>query len=228
MKCPHCCIGIHLSTENTQVWKINNNDEELLGYRLTYGHCPACHNLIVMREQGQIKNIPQTNSNLFDVDLRNIQQEILYPKNINRKVEPEVPDNYRKDYLEAWSILYLSPRGSAVIIRRILQDVLHNEFDIKCKNLFQEIKKFIHEKDAPPHLKHMIDAVRSIGNFAAHPIEDIHTYEIVDVSVGEAELLIHLLDELFDFVFVQPKRMSLKRHEINEKLIASNKPLMQG
>lgn len=223
MQCPHCCIKIHLPIEKTEVWKIENNEEELLGHRISYGHCPACNKLIVIREQGQIKNIPHTNSNSFDRDLKNIQQEVLYPKKIYRKVATEIPENYRKDVLEAWSILDLSPKGSAVLSRRILEEVLENEFNIQDKNLGKKIEKFLNNKDVPSIVREMIDAIRHIGNFGAHPKENIYTSKIINVSEEEAELLINLLDELFDFVFVQPKIMSLKRQRLNEKLKASGK-----
>jgi hypothetical protein len=63
-----------------------------------------------------------------------------------------------------------------------------------------------------------IDAVRSIGNFAAHPLKDTNTGMIVDVETGEAEWLLDVLDALFDFTFVQPKTIERKKNDLNEKL----------
>ena len=72
-----------------------------------------------------------------------------------------------------------------------------------------------------------IDAVRNIGNFAAHPIKDTNTGEIVEVEPGEAEWLLDVLEGLFDFYFVQPAELRRKREALNEKLEAAGKPPMK-
>ena len=49
-----------------------------------------------------------------------------------------------------------------------------------------------------------LDAVRNIGNFAAHPIKSLGSGEIMDVEPGEAEWSLDVLKELFGFYFVRP------------------------
>jgi hypothetical protein len=76
----------------------------------------------------------------------------------------------------------------------------------------------------PSELADAIDAVRVIGNFAAHPIKSKSTGEIVPVEVGEAEWLLDVLEELFDFYFVRPAKLAAKRTVIDAKLIDAGKP----
>ena len=76
-------------------------------------------------------------------------------------------------------------------------------------------------------LSDAIDAIRNIGNFAAHPLKDTNTGEIVDVESGEAEWLLEVLEALFDFTFVQPKRLAAKKEKLNLKLKSLGKPPMK-
>jgi hypothetical protein len=72
-----------------------------------------------------------------------------------------------------------------------------------------------------------IDAVRNIGNFAAHPIKSTNTGEIVDVEPGEAEWLLDLLEGLFDFYFILPAELQRKKEALNKKLADVGKPPMK-
>ena len=58
----------------------------------------------------------------------------------------------------------------------------------------------------PSHIADSLDAVRNIGNFAAHPAKSQATGEVVPVEPGEAEWTLDTLEELFDFYFVSPAR----------------------
>ncbi|NOT03569.1 MAG: DUF4145 domain-containing protein [Anaerolineales bacterium] len=155
-------------------------------------------------------------------------ENVLYPKYSARKVEPEVPDHYRKDFIEACSVLPFSPKASAALSRRILQDILIGKFEIKHRNLDKQIDEFINMKDVPSYLTQAIDAVRNIGNFAAHPLKDTNTGEIVEVESGEAEWLLEVLESLFDFAFIQPIRLEQKKSVLNQKLQSIGKPPMKG
>jgi Domain of unknown function (DUF4145) len=82
-------------------------------------------------------------------------------------------------------------------------------------------------KSLPTHLGEAVDAVRNIGNFAAHPIKSTNTGEIVDVESGEAEWLLDVLEGLFDFYFVQPAMLQKKKQALNKKLADAGKPPMK-
>ena len=72
-----------------------------------------------------------------------------------------------------------------------------------------------------------IDAVRNIGNFAAHPIKSTSSGEIVDVEPGEAEWTLDLLEGLIDFYFIQPAILQKKKNDLNRKLSNAGKPAMK-
>ena len=70
----------------------------------------------------------------------------------------------------------------------------------------------------------MLDQVRVIGNFSAHPLKDTNSGEIVDVEPGEAEWNLDVLDELFDFYYVKPAAIKAKTDQLNQKLTSAGKP----
>jgi hypothetical protein len=79
----------------------------------------------------------------------------------------------------------------------------------------------------PSHLAEAIDAVRSLGNFAAHPLKSTNTGEVLDVEPGEAEWLLEVLEQLFDFYFIQPAKLQARRAALNQKLQEAGKPPMK-
>jgi hypothetical protein len=75
----------------------------------------------------------------------------------------------------------------------------------------------------PSFIAQNVDAIRHIGNFAAHPTKSQASGEIVEVEAGEAEWNLDVLDLLFDFYYVQPKIAQQKRDDLNKKLRDSGK-----
>jgi hypothetical protein len=95
----------------------------------------------------------------------------------------------------------------------------------KKKDLADQIDEVL--PTLPGYIREMLDAVRVVGNFAAHPIKSTHTGEIIEVEPAEAELLLDVLEMVFDFYLVQPAEAKKKRDAINEKLRAAGKPPMK-
>jgi hypothetical protein len=201
----------------------NESKEHLTGMLVCHGECPACGNPIVKLEIGPAKQF----QNGYMLDGEVASEMILYPQHFLRSVEPEVPESYKKDYSEACAVLTLSPKASAALSRRLLQTILRKEHNIQHKSLAQEIDDFIALRGVPSHLSGAIDAIRNVGNFAAHPLKNTNTGEIVEVEPYEAEWLLEVLDALFDFTFVQPIRLKKRKDELNKKLQAIGKPPMK-
>ena len=148
--------------------------------------------------------------------------KMIYPLGATRPPCPaEVPDPIAKDYQEACLVESYSQKAAAALARRCLQNLLHDQ-GIKKKNLNEEIDEAI--TTLPSHLGQAIDAIRTIGNFAAHPIKFQHTGEIVEVESGEAEWSLDVLEQLFDFYYVAPKNLEAKRQALNDKLKEAGKP----
>ena len=109
----------------------------------------------------------------------------------------------------------LSKKASAALARRCLQNLLRFQ-KITGKNLNEEIDLAI--KTLPPYLAESIDAIRQIGNYAAHPAKTEKTGEILDVEAGETEWILNTLEQLFDFYYVAPAKIQEKRDALNAKL----------
>jgi hypothetical protein len=152
---------------------------------------------------------------------------VLPPGASRPSAPPEVDKAFAVDYDEACLILPFSPKASAALSRRCLQNVLREKANVKKGDLAGEIQQVIASNALPTYLSESIDAVRNIGNFAAHPIKSTSTGEIVDVEPEEAEWLLDVLETLFDFYFVQPALLKAKRDALNAKLGDIGKPPMK-
>jgi hypothetical protein len=153
---------------------------------------------------------------------------LVYPRGISRApLSSDVPSALTNDYKEACLVLGDSAKASAALSRRCLQLILREAAKVKPSDLSKEIDEVLGAKSLPTHLAEAVDAVRNIGNFAAHPIKSKNTGEIVDVEPGEAEWLLDVLEGLFDFYFVAPAVLQKKKDELNKKLADAGKPPMK-
>jgi hypothetical protein len=105
-----------------------------------------------------------------------------------------------------------------------LQQLLRLRAGVKPGDLSGEIQQILDSRTLPTHLAEAIDAIRHIGNFAAHPIKSKNTGQVMPVEPGEAEWNLDTLEGLFDFYYVQPAQLAAKRAALNQKLQAAGKP----
>ena len=143
-----------------------------------------------------------------------------------RSVPKEVPSPFADEFEEAVQVLFVSPKASAALTRRCLQQLLRDKAGVQAATLDAEIQQVIESRALPSYLAEAIDAVRVVGNFAAHPIKSKNTGAIIAVEPGEAEWLLDVLEGLFDFYFVQPIRLQTRKAALNEKLGAAGKPFV--
>lgn len=221
MKCPHCLIEIFPNQRDGFI----RNDisggwyyEEIL--------CPSCQNLtisLILIDHSGVSahpsNIhPSKNPHL----IKNRYQ--VYPKGTSRSpLPPEVEEKYKRDYTEACLVLESSPKASAALSRRCLQHLLRDTVKVKKDNLSNEIDEAIKISKYPTSISDLLDALRLIGNFSAHPEKDKSTGEIIEVEIGEAELCLEILEALFDYHFVLPARNKKRKDDLNQKLEAAGK-----
>ena len=135
-----------------------------------------------------------------------------------------VPEEIACDYNEACLVLGDSAKASAALSRRCLQNVLREKGGVKPGNLASEIGQVVSQGQLPSQVADAIDAVRNIGNFAAHPIKSENTGEVQPVESHEAEWNLEVLESMFDYYYVQPAVLDAKRDALNAKLKEVGKP----
>jgi len=215
MKCPHCLVEFHADPSRIQL----GSDVDGL-WEVEWTLCPnkECRRFTIFL----------VGSSPAEVGVRHIlrvERIMARPRGVVRTPPViEVPKAYSDDYREACLVLADSPKASAALSRRCLQRVLRDVEKVKPADLADEIQEAIDRGKLPSHLADAIDAVRNIGNFAAHPIKSRSGGEIVDVEPGEAEWNLDTLESLFDFYFVLPSRIKEKRDALDKKLKDVGKP----
>ena len=201
MKCAHCLENFF---EKVEVYDLAA-DTRTRTFLIQKATCPACKR-----------------HNIF------LNNALVYPKQIARMpLSPDVEDKFATDYREACLVLADSPKASAALSRRTLQLILREKASVKPSDLSKEIDQVIASHTLPSHLAEAVDAIRNLGNFAAHPMKSTNTGEILDVEPGEAEWLLDVLEGLFDFYFVQPAILRRKKDALNKKLADAGKPPMK-
>jgi len=223
MQCPHCLEHFH------DEWRyeplIADRTGKVWGVGCTT--CAACGRIVVTL--GTLLQAVERGTNAPQWVPNPTTFRAVYPKGVSRAPLPsEVPAEFAADYSEACLVLPDSEKASAALSRRRLQYLLREKAGIKKGDLANEIQQVLDSRQLPSHLADDLDAIRNIGNFAAHPLKSTNTGEIVDVEPQEAEWLLNLLEQFFDFYFVQPSRAKAKRDALNAKLQSIGKHPMKS
>ena len=132
---------------------------------------------------------------------------MVVPRGIARMPVPkEVPADIVEDYMEACLVLVDSPKASAALSRRCLQNLLRQAAGVKQGNLSGEIQQVLDSGKLPPILAENIDAFATSGISPRTPIRALAQVTSCPVEPLEAEWNLEVLESLFDFYFVQPAR----------------------
>jgi len=214
MKCPYCTIAFTWTASSSQ--HVAHDDEA--AWRMESANCPECEKAII-----------QLVMTVADPDnvtrRREARRWTVQPRVTNRPpCPPQVPAPIRTDYLEACLVFDDSPKASAALSRRALQHILRDAAKVKPGNLADEIDQALASKTLQSSVAESLDAVRHIGNFAAHPTKSKNTGEVIDVLPGEAEWNLDVVEALFDVYYVQPAILAVKKAAINAKLAEAGKP----
>lgn len=228
MKCPHCLVEFHDEVEVIYLGKDIEGQWAIERFQCPNPKCKKdIFNLINAELQHDLSG------NWYVVLGANGTEKLskrvpIRPKGSNRPPVPkEVPKEIAEDYSESCLVLNDSLKASAALSRRALQLLLRQSAGITKGNLANEIQQVLDSKQLPSYLSESIDAIRNIGNFAAHPLKSTSTGEIIDVERGEAEWNLEVLEMLFDFYYVQPERTKERRAALNLKLEDIGKPSMK-
>jgi hypothetical protein len=225
MNCPHCNKAVKIDWQYNDPIKIVDKET---AYFIIHETCPNCDDSIIYYSlckytKDVYYTINEDENGVFDI----VSEILIYPNRKEFEYIKLIPTKYVEDYNEAKEVISISPKASAALSRRLLQHILRGEFNIKEKSLSLEIGKFIQLQGIPTHIAEAVDAIRVVGNLAAHPEKEQNTGNIVNVEPGEAEWLIEVIEALFDFTFIQPQRLKKRKNELNEKLKSIGKATMK-
>lgn len=130
--------------------------------------------------------------------------------NANITAIPEyVPNNIIKDINEAELILDLSHNASATLSRRSLQAMIRDFHNIEERTLHKEIEELRNQALITIDEFDVLMALKSIGNYGAHPNEDDVTNLIIDVEYDEAKDLILLIHHFINIWYVTREETKL-------------------
>ncbi len=217
-RCPYCSTRVMFIPQRVHHFETIDQVFQLRGYT-----CPACDRLVVRITTGV--NLATDAESNWVPQFVPADTYTVWPRYNMRPIPPQVPAAIADDYLEAAATLELSPKASATLSRRCLQAVLRDAAGANQKDLWQQIEAVL--PTLPSYIARDVDAIRHVGNFAAHPMKAKASSELLDVEPGEAEWNLDVLDLLFDFYYVQPAVAEAKRDALNAKLAAAGKKPMK-
>jgi hypothetical protein len=216
MKCPHCRVAFHDTPSDRYLGEDSDGH-----WGISVVVCAACGKAIFTLQRSSRVGVGIGG----EVFLGPVEHEVMvYPRGTGRPPLPaEVPPEVAEDYTEACLVLTDSPKASAALSRRCLQNLLRTAGEVKPGDLAGEIAQVLGRGNLPSLLAQSIDAVRHIGNFSAHPLKSTSTGEVLPVEPQEAEWNLEVLEALFDFYYVQPAILEAKRDSLNVKLAEAGK-----
>lgn len=230
MKCPHCRTACRPSACVVQIGRVGAIGSKVCYWSVESYACPECNKPVLSLVQSLIESedIPKAGFAVFrhPDDDRTRKNMVFPPVESRAAVPPEVPVTIAADFNEACLVLPYSPKASAALSRRCLEQLLH-ERNVSTKDNLSEAIGDALAKHLPSHIEENLDAVRNIGLFATHPKKSSNSGEILDVEPGEAEWNLDVLESLFDYYYVQPAKSAKKRDDLNKKLAEAGKKPMK-
>ncbi len=201
MRCPYCAGTLQpdLQTqrqihEKSGIWKVFS------------AVCPACDRAMILLT---------ATSATRDFSHIDIQASL---KEVHRQaLPPEVTEPYATDYDEACFVLADSPRASAALSRSCLQLLLRTKAKIESGGLSGEIAQVLASKSLPPELASALAGVVDVCNLHGNRLKNTHPGLIQESAAGEAEYLLDVLEDLFDFYFVKPARLKSRAEAHKEE-----------
>lgn len=116
------------------------------------------------------------------------------------KMNTDTPEHIAQDYREAASIMSVSPRGAAALLRLAIQKLCAHVGE-KGRNINDDIAELV-KKGLDTRIQQALDALRVIGNEAVHP----GTMDIKDDPSTVASLF-KLFNIIVDRMISEPKHI---------------------
>jgi len=201
-KCPYCHTQTTIVTKSNTSSELHYYDSNSkfgkIGLTTDFIVCPNpnCKELIIKASLYDDVRYSSVSGYYITKDDVPIQTWSLRPDSLAIPQPDYIPEQIRNDYKEACSILKLSPKASATLARRCLQGMIRDFWGIARDRLIDEINELKKQSAINTSTLDSIEAIRHIGNIGAHMEKDVNT--IIDIDEDEADLLIKLLEDLFE------------------------------
>jgi hypothetical protein len=224
VNCPYCTITMspvrdRMSLGGSMFWT-----DQGMQARVEAVGCPECKGAFLLHTHYETLDGREPGTATW----HDLDSAVLWPRVSTRQPVPvEVPEPYASLTREAGLILTDSPRASAALSRRCLQQLLREKAGATSASrpdLFNEIEWALQNASLPSHLEEGLHELREIGNMAAHPNKSTATGDYLEVEPGEAEWALDVLDGLLDFYFVQPAKAAARKAAFDSRLGKSPSP----
>src|SRR5258708_2531263 len=93
------------------------------GFTITCHLCPSCSGRLIWLNTVEYHEKREHHY----VEAQVVATTLLYPKTVNPPLPPDVPADLADDYRQAMQILEISPKASAALARRALQDLIRRQ-----------------------------------------------------------------------------------------------------
>ena len=226
--CPYCNhptfvtnpnMGSYLHVINIDEKRFDDNTKRGVYYEAIACPNPSCKKLTFIVT---IQEVTKDNwDNWKDTGITMNQWQLL-PESLAKPQPSYIPKAILEDYNEASKILKLSPKAAASLARRCLQGMIRDFYGIKKSTLNLEIGAL--EDEVSSEVWAAIDAVRSVGNIGAHMEKDVNL--IIDIDSDEAELLIKLIEDLFEDWYVVRHDRQIRQSKLKD--LAKEKQAMRS
>lgn len=172
-------------------------------------NCPHCKAYSAMKWDNQyysanyfLKDCSLSTCQLCDKYSVWVGEEMIYPKKILVD-DPnyDLPDDIKKDYLEAAKIISDSPRGAAALLRLATKKLI-DHIKPGGESLFIKIGKLVKEEGLNEKLQKSLDVVRVVGNNAVHPGQ-INSKDNAEVVLK----LFKIINFIADKMITEPKEI---------------------
>lgn len=223
--CPHCDVFTSHDWYDVQVSK---KDAEHLPFRISgelEDHKYLWQDLEDKEAEKQIikkflKKVPFTHDQdivVYSKPLHNVSaskcyncsqftvwgyESIIWPvTSASIQINSDIPSEIALDMLEAASIVNISPRGAAAILRLCLQRLCHH-LGGQGKNINDDVGHLV-EKGLDARIQRALDIVRVVGNNAVHPGQ-------IDIKDDRetAYQLFTLMNLVADKMITEPKQIN--------------------
>ena len=215
VNCPYCSIKMspvrdRMAYGGSMFWQ-----DQGVQARVEAVACPECRGVFLLHSHFETQDGGEPGTATW----RDLDSAVLWPRVSSRQpVPPEVPEQYASLAREAGLILPDSPRASAALSRRCLQQLLRNEAEAPPGKLYFEIEWALANAGLPSRATRSLHSLREIGNMAAHPNMGPESDDYLEVEPGEADWTLDVLDDLFDHFFVGPALEAARRAALDAKL----------